>query len=123
MNPELLKLPPALPCWWTRASFTAATIWTSPMVLRIGIPGFNRERRQRREKFFGNSFAYFAWFAVKRPRRAGEMCGDKKINFHETAQCRTSRRSKQKNHPLPAFNRASRRAAQGGIFPQFRIHN
>ena len=33
------------------------------------------------EKFFGNSFVYFTWFAVNLPRRAGEKCGDRKINF------------------------------------------
>jgi hypothetical protein len=32
-------------------------------------------------KVFGNSFVYFAWFAVNLTRNAGEMSGDKKIKF------------------------------------------
>jgi hypothetical protein len=46
------------------------------------IPGFNREIRQ---KFFGNSSGYFAWFAVKLPRRAGKNAEppDAGHEFHE----------------------------------------
>ena len=35
------------------------------------------------EKFFLNSFVYFAWFAVNLPRHAGEMCADKKLNMND----------------------------------------
>jgi len=54
----------------------------------LASPTRRAEIRRRRkfdeggEKFFGNSFVYFAWFAVKLPRRAREKCeGAEKVEW------------------------------------------